>query len=1507
MKKNLLWSLVLCLILILSCQSSFAQYPFYFSSGDFAPPASFNQAYAYGMGTVANTNIQGSYATVIGNAYFRFFSANSGGTIYEPSGNVDSLIPLNTPFGLEVAPTINKAYYFQTFDTSTKYIFKTSGSGAPGTARCAVIPIHGPVQYVTGLIQYPSADVYPGEDVTITATISDTFSPGQGVYLRWSTDGYITSTIVPMTGSGRQYTATIPASVNVSGAASNYYVFTSGDSLTIAGPDADLMTVNLYNNNFLNFTYYVDCPFALSNTYIQMLQTDKARYDPSDVATLTASFQQAVSGNLIVKYWHLGDSIGQNMYTLTNASTYTWAWQTPATDYSGYFVQVMLQQSGANVDSASIAIDVSSLYNHFPRYGFLSQYSPTDPAYTGNIFSRLNRYHLNAIQFYDVNNKHDVPLAGTVANPDTVWNDIANRENYLSTVTADINAAHLHNMLAMNYNLLYGAWSATAVADGVSPTWGLYDDAHHTTPWGYTLPASWASNLIVENPADSSWQQFLFGNELNLFQAISYDGWHIDQLGDPGTVYDYNGNVVDVSTTFAPYIQAAKSHLGVNLVMNSVANYGQHGIAMAPVDFLYTEVWDPYVSYNDLTGLIAANNAASNNTLATVLAAYVNQPLSGSSGKFNTPGVLLADAAIFSAGGAHIELGDHMLGNPYFPNSNLRMSCGLEQNMIQYYDFLTGYENLLRDSITSSIATLQTSGNNPLSTTATLGDIWVQSTQRTNTQIFQLINLTGANTLNWRDSFGTQPAPTVLTDIAVSFTTTRQISKVFVASPDWNNGLPQQISYTISGGILSTTVPYLSYWTMLVIDYTPIITTAAVPDSLCAGSVVRVPFTVSSSFDGGNVFTAQISDSTGSFSNPVNIGTISGTGGDTISANLPPTAHGAAYRIRVVASQPAAIGADDGTNITIIPTVNPTISISAFPGTSVCAGINVSFTATTINAGSQPGYQWKVNGVNAGADASSFGSSTLADSDVVYCVLTSSATCTSAATAISDSVTMAIHANLVPGDSISANPSGAVCSNSNVVFTVHPVNGGASPGYSWEVNGVATGTNSPIFNSATLQNGDVVSCVMTSAYICPVPDTAIYSLTMSVSGSVTPTISISESPAGAFCAGTAVVFRSSISGGGSNPAYQWQVNGTGTAGTADTLSLTTLVDGDIVHCILTSSSSCASVLTATSNSDTANINPVLQPTISINPSLTAMCAGNTDTFTANITNGGSNPTFVWKKNGSAVGTSNSIDLDSLLSSDVISCTLTSDALCASPTSSTSTNVSITVNPLPNATITPTSAAICQGDSVELSAPAGNTSYRWSGANGNTSGIFVSGAGSYEVTVTNASGCSAVSSPVVVTVHPLPVAPMISYSNDSLYATVGVTYHWYLNGSAISNATNPNLLMTQDGQYQVQITDSNGCSNISAIYNEINLGVQNILAGVDVKLYPNPNNGSFVLAFSDHATHIIDISDELGRVMMSDTQVIDRASIDLANISVGVYFLNIHDDGHVRSFKFSIVK
>jgi hypothetical protein len=122
-------------------------------------------------------------------------------------------------------------------------------------------------------------------------------------------------------------------------------------------------------------------------------------------------------------------------------------------------------------------------------------------------------------------------------------------------------------------------------------------------------------------------------------------------------------------------------------------------------------------------------------------------------------------------------------------------------------------------------------------------------------------------------------------------------------------------SVTISLNGCSTTVS-----TTVVVNPAPVVAsiqTSSLAGGYCAGSALSVSFTASG-FAAGNVFTAQLSAAGGSFANPVAIGTLSGTTSATIAAVIPAgTAPGTGYRIRVVGSQPATVGTDNGADIVI--------------------------------------------------------------------------------------------------------------------------------------------------------------------------------------------------------------------------------------------------------------------------------------------------------------------------------------------------------------------------------------------------------------------------------------------------------------------------------------------------------------------------------------------------------------------------------------------------------------
>ena len=128
---------------------------------------------------------------------------------------------------------------------------------------------------------------------------------------------------------------------------------------------------------------------------------------------------------------------------------------------------------------------------------------------------------------------------------------------------------------------------------------------------------------------------------------------------------------------------------------------------------------------------------------------------------------------------------------------------------------------------------------------------------------------------------------------------------------------------------------------------------------------------------------------------------------------------------------------------------------------------------------------------------------------------------------------------LVAGVSITANPVGAVCSGTGVTFTATPAAGITSPTYQWQVNGANAGTNSTTYTSSALNNGDVVTCILSSGQACVTGSPATSNaITMTInSGPATPGPISGDT---SLCAaGTGIVY--SISPVATATSYNWSV------------------------------------------------------------------------------------------------------------------------------------------------------------------------------------------------------------------------------------------------------------------------------------------------------------------------------------------------------------------------------
>lgn len=182
---------------------------------------------------------------------------------------------------------------------------------------------------------------------------------------------------------------------------------------------------------------------------------------------------------------------------------------------------------------------------------------------------------------------------------------------------------------------------------------------------------------------------------------------------------------------------------------------------------------------------------------------------------------------------------------------------------------------------------------------------------------------------------------------------------------------------------------------------------------LCSTDTFNVYFNASVSFSSSNIFNVQLSDASGSFTSPTIIGTLSGTIPDTIPvvipASIPP---GTGYRIRVVSSSPAAIGADNGQDLALHTSVTPSVAITA-SDTNICAGDIVTFEATGLNTGDSPVWIWRVNGIIAGPGGATVNYAPT-DGDIISCSLVSNAICSKPDTVTSTGIAIKVNALPLP-------------------------------------------------------------------------------------------------------------------------------------------------------------------------------------------------------------------------------------------------------------------------------------------------------------------------------------------------------------------------------------------------------------------------------------------------------------------------------------------------------------
>lgn len=426
------------------------------------------------------------------------------------------------------------------------------------------------------------------------------------------------------------------------------------------------------------------------------------------------------------------------------------------------------------------------------------------------------------------------------------------------------------------------------------------------------------------------------------------------------------------------------------------------------------------------------------------------------------------------------------------------------------------------------------------------------------------------------------------------------------------------------------------------------------------------------------------------------------------------------------------------------------------------------------------------------------------------------------------------------------------------------------------LNGIASGGTAPftyIWSSG--QTTAVITGLAAGTYTLTVTDskqcTKTTTVTVLSSTAVTGTTTSTNATCGSQD-GTATV---TASGGVS---YLWnngQTTATATGLGAGSYSVT-----------VTDANGCTGVFAA-------GVSNTGAPTVAVTSSTNITCKGDS-TGAVNITvSGGTTPyTYLW---------SNSATTEDL--TNVIAGTYT---VVVSGSDSCSTTQVITITEPATGIVATTvgTNVTCNGGndgSINLvaSGGTGNMTYLWSNA-ATTEDISGLSAGTYTVTVTDATGCKKTSSVTITAPSAVNVTGSTTNeivppgNNGAINNTVsgGVppyTFLWSNNG------VTEDLNGLTGGSYTVTVTDANGCTATSTYTLSTIIGINEAVNSADFRIFPNPTTGKINILFSEQGQFNLAIRNIIGQVVFNEMITINSnssRSIDLSGIGQGIYFLNL---------------
>jgi hypothetical protein len=203
------------------------------------------------------------------------------------------------------------------------------------------------------------------------------------------------------------------------------------------------------------------------------------------------------------------------------------------------------------------------------------------------------------------------------------------------------------------------------------------------------------------------------------------------------------------------------------------------------------------------------------------------------------------------------------------------------------------------------------------------------------------------------------------------------------------------------------------------------------------------------------------------------------------------------------------------------------------------------------------------------------------------------------------------------------------------------------------------------------------------------------------------------------------------------------------------------------------------------------------------------------------------------------------------------------------------------------------AILCEGDSLLLDASDEWENYLWSSGD-TTQTIWVTETGIYSVTAH--SCCNNHIGSLEATVLQIPT---VEFSSDTISSqlyvplllspsiTDGYTYSWS------SGETSSEIEVLEAGTYTITVTGSSGCTAIASVVVIEDVSVSELLAESNIRIYPNPSNGSFTIDVGHQAIQYYElvITDINGKLIKKQVHSETKSLLRL-NSESGVYLLKI---------------